>query len=164
MGKTPTNTYGNKGKKKAKKPTIKGPVDSDVAINNMDANRNDDLPKKKKPKTKKKPSEEPFEYLPDRNPFYVEEEAYLYHNPPLPTDPLLNGILPKDLRPIPPPPPLPCPPQSNTCTWTFDELNRVYHAELSLPMGNTSFVMEAQDKTFLLYLMERNDVTQSWKD
>ena len=58
----------------------------------------------------------------DPNAFYVEEEAYLYHDPPMDV---------KDLPALPPPPGLPKIPNTGHCKWTWDEEQRVLLGDFS---------------------------------
>jgi hypothetical protein len=44
----------------------------------------------------------PFEPVQDTNPYYIEEEAHMYHNPPLPSE-KTQGVPPNKLGKIPPP-------------------------------------------------------------
>jgi hypothetical protein len=53
---------------------------------------------------------------------YVEETAFLYHDPLKPRqDPLEAGVADEDLRPLPPPPPLPGAPAGCECAWSSRE-------------------------------------------
>ena len=71
-----------------------------------------------------------FKLVNDPNDFYIEEEAHLYHNPPMPS--LLNkGVEPGDLKAIPPPFPLPKTPNTGKCKWAYDEDNRIMLADFS---------------------------------
>ena len=94
-------------------------------------------------------------YKKDPNGNYVEEEAELYHNPPLPSK-IKGGVLSKDLRAIPPPPLIPPSVMPNTghCDWSWDPKRRVVHADFSV-----SATMDVKDEKFLFLMMERDDVT-----
>lgn len=101
---------------------------------------------------------EPFASLPnhmqDPSPFYIEEMAHIYHNPPMPSH-NRHGILPKDLLPIPPPARLPSNlPETGHCKWSWDAPSRVLHADFSL-----SKKLDLLDEKFMLQMMERDDVT-----
>jgi hypothetical protein len=91
----------------------------------------------------------------DPNDVYIEEEAHLYHNPPVPSK-HIAGVTAKDLRAIPPPPPVPTSilPDTKRCTWSWDEKTRVLLADFSV-----SKILDATDEKFLLLMMERDDVT-----
>lgn len=101
----------------------------------------------------------PFTLRDDPNEFYVEEEAHLYHNPPLPSR-LMNGVAPKDLKPIPPPSPFRQLPNTGKCKWSFDELQRILLADFSASVSAADkFTMDPGDEAFLLDMMERDDIT-----
>jgi len=135
-------------------------------------------------------------YKADSNPYYVEEEAWRYHNPPLPEEnaaveatseetkedekedkrddekdhdrddekqgekKLFAGVSHDDLRPLPPPPPLDLNrfPNTNFCTWTFDDDTRVLHADFRRQDG-ADVCLTAKDEKFLLEMYERDDIT-----
>ncbi|KAL3936586.1 MAG: hypothetical protein SGBAC_008127 [Bacillariaceae sp.] len=95
----------------------------------------------------------------DPNKFYVEEEAHLYHNPPLPSF-HSNGVSPQDLKCIPSPPPFDDLPKTGNCEWTWDNNQRVLLANFSSSVSSSnSFFMDPKDEAFFLEMMERNDVT-----
>eukprot|EP00980_Cylindrotheca_fusiformis_P021651 scaffold8505_cov130-Cylindrotheca_fusiformis.AAC.17 len=95
----------------------------------------------------------------DPHKFYVEEEAHLYHNPPLPSE-FKDGVAPQDLKQIPPPPPFKPLPNTGKCKWSFDEFHRVLLADFSASAAtNGDFKMDPVDEMFLLETMERDDIT-----
>lgn len=97
----------------------------------------------------------PFHVKKDPNKYYIEEEAHLYHNPPLPSDSTV-GVLPCDLAPLPPPPPPPSPmPRTGNCNWAYDEANRVFTADFR----NHGGPIDPIDEDFMLKVMERDDLT-----
>lgn len=109
------------------------------------------------------PAPQPFTLIPDPNEFYIEEEAHLYHNPPLPSY-KTEGVLPKNLPAIPPPPKLPELPNTGLCSWTYDEETRVLLADFAAGERNgahaTPILMKGSvDEKFLLSMMERDDIT-----
>ncbi|KAG7346143.1 hypothetical protein IV203_005211 [Nitzschia inconspicua] len=110
--------------------------------------------------TYQRPPVEPqkqFVYEEDPNQFYQEETAYKYHDPPLPGNlKYSNWISPLDLRRIPPPPPLPAFPNTGSCSWSYDEVNRVLMADFSL-CGQKP--INFQDSRFLFEMQERDDIT-----
>ena len=101
------------------------------------------------------PSSPTFNYRKDPNQVYVEEEAGLYHDPPVPTKDK-GGVPWGLLRPIPPPPPVPGSifPKTGRCDWSWDEKTRVLSADFSM-----SRILETEDEKFLFRMMERDDVT-----
>jgi hypothetical protein len=96
----------------------------------------------------------PFDVLEDPNEYYVEEEAHLYHNPPLPSQ-VTQGVSPDDLAPLKPPPPPPTPPDTGNCTWTYDTENRLFFADFRGHKGP----IDPVDKRFMFEVMERDDLT-----
>lgn len=108
--------------------------------------------------TKVGPSLSPYVYLEDPNKYYVEEEAYIYHDPPFPTN-TSDGVLAKDLRPIPPPPPIPNLPDSGFCQWTFDENSRVMTAEFKRRSPTEPLSIDPVDSKFFFEMLERDDIT-----
>ena len=100
---------------------------------------------------------EPFKVIDDPNPYYIEEEAHLYHNPPLPSK-MTVGVLPKDLKKIPPAPPLPGFPNTGKCDWKFDEEQRILLADFTCNESQP-FVMDPEDERFFVAMLERNDIT-----
>ena len=96
----------------------------------------------------------PFHVLEDPNEYYVEEEAHLYHNPPLPSTVTL-GVRPEDLAPLKPPPPPPTPPETGKCSWSYDDENRVFLADFRAHAGP----IDPIDSRFMLEVMERDDLT-----
>jgi hypothetical protein len=95
----------------------------------------------------------------DPNEFYVEEEAHLYHNPPMPSEHIDRGVFPFEMKKIPPPPPLPSPfPNTGRCEWSFDEDSRVMLAKF-LVDESSHLAMDPVDEKFFLEMLERNDVT-----
>mmetsp|Transcript_1622 Transcript_1622/g.2385 ORF Transcript_1622/g.2385 Transcript_1622/m.2385 type:complete len:1247 (+) Transcript_1622:125-3865(+) len=98
-----------------------------------------------------------FEPKEDCNKYYIEEEAHLYHNPPLPSRES-EGVEPQDLKPIPPPEPLPEFPTTGKCEWKFDEIHRVLLADFS-PSSSPNADMDPVDERFFLQMLERNDIT-----
>lgn len=115
----------------------------------------------------------------DPHDHYVEEQAWRYHNPPLPPFqdfvPVRSGkgeappvqqpelphdayVLPEDLRPLPPAFPLPELPKTSFCKWHFDEDCRVLYADFRRPNGGDVVVTE-EDEEFLLKMFERDDIT-----
>jgi len=107
--------------------------------------------------TPDEPTCEEYDYKHDPNQYYVEETAYLYHNPPFPSK-STSGVKIEDLRGVPPPPPLPELPQNETCNWSHDEKSRVIIADFSVNSGNTPLVTEENSK-FLFEMQERTDIT-----
>lgn len=113
----------------------------------------------------------PYDEMKDPNPFYVEETAWRYHNPPAPppatrgaqqTPPAEPKHFPyvshEELRPLPPPPPIPAEfPNTKHCRWSFDEDTRVLHADFRNPSGEV--VVAVEDEKFLLEMYERDDIT-----
>jgi hypothetical protein len=89
--------------------------------------------------------------VPDKDPnqFYVEEDAWKYHNPPLG-----GAVSPQNLPALPEAPPLPTFPNTGECKWTFDPDTRVLLADFR---HRTEIIVE--DEHFLLLMMERDDVT-----
>jgi len=96
----------------------------------------------------------PFHVLEDPNEYYVEEEAHLYHNPPLPSK-VTQGVRPQDLAPLKPPPPPPTPPETGKCSWSYDDENRIFLADFRAHDGP----MDPIDTRFMLEVMERDDLT-----
>ena len=98
----------------------------------------------------------PYHYKEDPNKTYVEEDAEMYHNPPLPSK-YEGGVLSKDLRSIPPPPDIlpSIMPDTGHCEWSWDPRTRVIHADFSL----SATIMDVKDEKFLFLMMERDDVT-----
>jgi hypothetical protein len=85
---------------------------------------------------------------PDPNPFYLEEDAWKYHNPPL------GGAVSREqLGQLPGAPPLPEFPDTGQCQWSFDSDSRVLLATFN---GSE---INKQDEGFLLHIMERDDIT-----
>lgn len=115
------------------------------------------------------PTKVAYDAMVDSNPYYVEEEAWRYHNPPLPPregtidensdeKQLFTYVSHEELRPLPPPPPLPTRfPNSQFCRWTFDEDTRVLHADFRRTDGDAVITLE--DEKFLLEMYERDDIT-----
>lgn len=99
----------------------------------------------------------PFQAIGDNNPSYVEEEAHIYHNPPLPSY-ITQGVLPRDLPQIPPPPPVPEAPNTGKCKWSYNEDTRVYLADFSV-QDQATFAIDPKDERFMLDVMERDDIT-----
>lgn len=97
-------------------------------------------------------------YKPDPNPFYIEETAHIYHNPPFPSK-WTNGVAREDLRPIPPPPPLPRFPNTGSCKWSFDESSRVVIADFSVKKNERQPVVTLVDSKFFFEMYERDDIT-----
>jgi hypothetical protein len=99
----------------------------------------------------------PYQLLTDPNPFYIEEEAHLYHNPPLPSA-TTQGVSSNDLSKIPPPEPMSSLPDTGQCKWTYDATHRVLLADFS---SNTShpLIMNPIDEIFFLQMFERTDIT-----
>ena len=115
------------------------------------------------------PSQVTYDHMVDGNAYYVEEEAWRYHNPPLPPSrdsvpeeqteaTLFTYVNHEDLRPLPPPPPLPALPTSPFCNWSFDKETRVLYADFRRP-DDSDVVVSLQDETFLLKMFERDDIT-----
>jgi hypothetical protein len=104
-----------------------------------------------------RPPEE-YIYQPDPNKFYMEETAHRYHDPPFPSK-KTTGVLPKDLRHIPPPPPLPSLPNTGACTWSFDEETRVLTADFSVGRQDGPLQMTKEDSKFLFEMQEKDDIT-----
>ena len=97
----------------------------------------------------------PYDYRRDPNETYIEDEAHLYHNPPLPSKES-GGVTGEELRRIPPPPDVPKSilPNTGGCEWSWDDKTRVLHADFS-----DSKRMDIVDERFLFRMMERDDVT-----
>jgi hypothetical protein len=108
-------------------------------------------------KKDEEPLPPPYQVMTDPNPFYIEEEAHLYHNPPLPSA-TTQGVLPKDLSKIPPPEPMSSLPNTGHCNWTYDATQLVLLADFSL---NTShpLIMNRIDELFFLQMLERTEIT-----
>lgn len=98
----------------------------------------------------------------DPSSIYIEEEAFLHHNPSLPS-PTRHGVKPEDLQPIPPPPtpPFKALPETGKCKWTWDHQQRILLADFSLSFSpsKASLLMDPSDEQFFLQMMERNDIT-----
>jgi len=96
-----------------------------------------------------------YTYTKDPNQYYIEESAYRYHNPPLPTEGIKGGVSRQDLPPIPPPPPFSAAmlPTTGHCEWSWDRESRVLLGKFS------QFSMHLIDHDFLFKMMERDDVT-----
>jgi len=109
----------------------------------------------KRPKTEIHPPANTYHYKKDPNSVYVEEEAEVYHNPPLPSN-VGDGVPTNQLRGIPPPPDVPRSilPKSGHCRWTFEEATRVLNADFSV-----SQKLDVADEIFFYRMMERDDVT-----
>mmetsp|Transcript_2478 Transcript_2478/g.3628 ORF Transcript_2478/g.3628 Transcript_2478/m.3628 type:complete len:969 (-) Transcript_2478:1192-4098(-) len=104
------------------------------------------------------PDRVPLEIQEDKNDYYIEEEAHLYHNPPLPSYEC-EGIAPEDLKEIPPPEPLPPFPNTGKCHWKFDEMHRVLLVDFSASSrSDGKFEIELEDERFFLQMLERNDI------
>ena len=117
------------------------------------------------------PTKVGYDNMVDTKPYYVEEEAWRYHNPPLPpsktaadeeeevTDVnLFTYVTHGDLRPLPPPPPLPEKfPHTPFCVWSFDTETRVLLADFRQEAGDPIITIE--DEKFLLEMYERDDIT-----
>ena len=113
------------------------------------------------------PAQVTYEAMKDPNPYYVEEQAWRYHNPPIP--PAMHEqeddkgqhfpyVADEELRPIPPPPPVPTVfPQTPFCRWSFDEESRVLYADFRRAGGDV--VVTHEDEKFLLEMYERDDIT-----
>lgn len=100
-----------------------------------------------------------FKCIKDPNEFYVEEEAHLYHNPPIPSE-FTEGITHSELDPIPLPQPLPELPNTGKCFWKFDKRQRVLLADFSSSVkSNDEFAIDPRDEEFFLQMLERNDIT-----
>jgi hypothetical protein len=99
--------------------------------------------------------------LKDPNPVkYVEETAFLYHNPPSAKDELHceEAVEDEDLETIPPPSPFPVDKDLHTGTaaiWKTYPEKRVIHADFTKVKGRVS----GQDLRLLGELMERDDLT-----
>ena len=93
------------------------------------------------------------------DPFYIEETAWRYHNPPI----FVNNVdepgivSAEELRPIPPAPPIPELPNTGKCTWSFDEVSRVLLGNFI--QENWDVEVSYEDEKFLLAMMERDDIT-----
>ena len=96
----------------------------------------------------------PFHVVEDPNDYHVEEEAHLYHNPPLPSK-VTEGVLPQNLAPLKPPPPPPIPPNTGNCSWSYDAENRLFLADFRTHAGP----IDPIDERFMLEVMERDDLT-----
>ena len=126
--------------------------------------KEEDVATQKRPKVENGPPAQPapFELPNDPNEYYVEEEAFLYHNPPIPSE-FTEGVKPEDLKAIPPPMPLPELPRTGKCTWTFDEAQRILLADFSASassfQGGEHFAMDPKDEAFFLEMLERDDIT-----
>lgn len=118
------------------------------------------------------PAQVGYEAMKDPHPYYVEEHAWRYHNPPLPpakvpavAEPLKTQQFPyvshEELRPLPPPPPVPTVfPNTPFCRWSFDEDTRVLYADFRRPSGESGdVVVTLEDEKFLLEMYERDDIT-----
>jgi hypothetical protein len=107
---------------------------------------------KNRAKRKRHPTYAPhvWNQIPARDPneYYVEEDAWKYHNPPLG-----GAVLAKDLKPLPEAPPLPEFPDTGLCKWSFDPNSRVVRAKFH---GST---ITLEDEKFLLHMMERDDIS-----
>jgi hypothetical protein len=106
-----------------------------------------------------------YDYKVDPNQYYIEESAYIYHNPPLPTRKEGRaeekaGVPFKELRPIPPPPTnFPPLPDTGYCKWSWDEPSRVLLAAFSESEAPTLSTMDIVDEKFFLEMLERDDIT-----
>ena len=115
------------------------------------------------------PTQTTYDAMVDSKPYYVEEEAWRYHNPPLPPregtieeqageKQLFTYVSHEELRPLPPPPPLTTRfPNSQFCRWSFDEDTRVLHADFRRSDGDA--VVTLEDEKFLLEMYEKDDIT-----
>ena len=115
------------------------------------------------------PPQMTYDSMVDSKPYYVEEEAWRYHNPPLPPrEPnpdeqadekkLFTYVSHEELRPLPPPPPFPTRfPNSQFCRWSFDEDTRVLLEDFRRTDGDA--VVTLEDEKFLLEMYERDDIT-----
>lgn len=92
-----------------------------------------------------------WERVPDRDPnqFYIEEDAWKYHNPPLG-----GAVSSHNLPALPEAPPLPTFPNTGECKWTFDVDTRVLLADF-----RDRAEITVKDEHFLLLMMERDDIT-----
>ena len=108
---------------------------------------------------------------------YEEESAWRFHNPAFPSsdnsqqgeqltivrdESMIPSLRPpvasEDLPPLPPPPPLPSFPNTGFCQWSFDEESRVLYANFR-GVSSTTTNVKLEDETFLLRMMERDDIT-----
>lgn len=125
------------------------------------------------PEAVKMPLFQEYSEMVDTNEHYVEETAWRYHNPPLPSSKgkdvedvkntsgkqVMASVTPEELRPLPPPPPLPKMfPTTKYCHWSFDEDTRVLLADFRPTKGN-EVVVTLEDEEFLLNMYERDDIT-----
>ena len=113
---------------------------------------------KETPVQEEKPFERvKYEAIQDPNPYYIEEEAHLYHNPPIPSE-YTEGVDPVDLQPIPHSQELPELPNTGKCHWSFDETQQILLADFS-PNQDSKHIMDPIDEKFFLEMLERNDIT-----
>lgn len=96
--------------------------------------------------------------LEEEGKYYVEESAWRLHNG---CKSNMSGeedcSISNTLKPLPPPPPLLHLPSTSHCTWSFDEDSRVLLANFR--PGDGTLHMCREDESFLLRMMERDDVT-----
>lgn len=88
----------------------------------------------------------------DPNNHYVEETAFLYHDPLPVTNAFEQGT--ETLNPLPPPPGRPSIPKDLVGGWTYDDESRVLRGVYTDIQH-----IPSQDRQFLLEIMERDDVT-----
>jgi hypothetical protein len=122
-------------------------VDDTLPIGSDQSEQNDSIAEESSPRY----APYIWERVPDKDPnqFYVEEDAWKYHNPPLG-----GAVLPQNLPALPDAPPLPTFPNTGECKWTFHLDTRVLLADFR---HRTEITVE--DEHFLLLMMERDDVT-----
>ena len=101
---------------------------------------------------------EEYIYKDDPNPYYVEESAHIYHNPPFPSK-KTNGVPIEELRSVPPPPPLPDFPDTGSCRWSFNENDRVLIADFLGNKNGAEPTITLEDSKFLFEMQERTDIT-----
>ena len=111
-----------------------------------------------KQKDSKKPSYDGplllLEKDPDADGPYVEETAFLYHDPPMVKQEYEEHVPAADLRPLPKPLPPPEIPEALSKHWTYDPQSRVL-------LGNFSNGRQVsdQDKEYIRAMMQRDDIT-----
>lgn len=125
------------------------------------------------PEAVKVPAMKEYSEMVDKNKYYVEETAWRYHNPPLPSTGGLEdnerekpgklvmvSVGPEELRPLPPPPEPPEDfPNTKYCRWSYDSDTRVLLADFRPIEKDGELVITLEDEEFLLKMYERDDIT-----